>query len=142
MKRDDIKAALREAEMISEQVTDPDLRKIAFATVLERMLADPTMRASPSKVDGHPVSKTPSRAAVSRPANGPTAWVESLRAEGFFAQPKSLANVVERIQALGHNIESKNVTEPLEKMVQAKILHRERSAEGGSKRRVWIYTSR
>lgn len=129
------------AESIASHVADPELRSIAFDRLLQRLLrgADSALELERTEVARRPAPspRSPRRTAK----EGPTAWVESLRAEAFFSEPKTLSNVVERVRALGHNIESKNVTDPLEKLVQAKILRRERTAGNGGKRGVWSYSN-
>jgi hypothetical protein len=64
-----------------------------------------------------------------------------LFAEGFFSKSRSLAEVTEAVRAQGHNVESKNVTAPLEKLIQSKTLRRERKADDVSKRGVWMYSN-
>lgn len=136
-----LRTAIETAQTVTAGIADPQLRSVAFGKVLDHLIASPT---GPVTLTRARVAKSPrpkSARAPRAPHDGPTAWVEALRSEGFFAAPKSLADLTEAVCARGHKVESKNVTEPLEKLVRAKILKRERKPSEGEKRGVWMYVN-
>lgn len=136
-----LRSAVETAQSVTAGLSDPQLRSIAFAKVLDHLLAGGVPESRPPNgPDPAPRPRSP-KTVSSPPRNGPMAWVETLRAEAFFSKPKSLAEVTEAVRAQGHNIESKNVTDPLEKSVQSKALRRERRANEGAKRGVWMYSN-
>jgi hypothetical protein len=136
-----LRAAVETAQSVTAGIGDPQLRGIAFGKVLAHLLANsltPTILPR-TRSDSKP-------APISRPgprpaANGPTAWISSLRDDGFFSSPKSLGDITEAVCAQGHTVESKYVTAPLEKLVLAKVLKRERKPAEGQKRGVWLYVN-
>jgi hypothetical protein len=136
-----LRAAVETAQSVTAGISDPELRGIAFGKVLDRLLAGAAAEL-PTRDGSKPRSRPTSLKTVVLPSrDGPRAWVESLLSEGYFSKSKSLAEVTEAVRAQGHNVESKNVTDPLEKLVQAKALRRERKASEGSKRGIWMYSN-
>lgn len=135
-----LRIAVETAQSVTEGITDPQLRGIAFGKVLDHLLAGSVI----SRTAQHPSLGKPSpkqRGRAVRVSNeGPTDWVGTLQREGFFSSPKSLGDVTEAVRAQGHNVESKNVTEPLEKLVRLKLLRRERRPSGAQKRGRWMYS--
>lgn len=136
-----IRDAIGEAQSIVEGIQDPELRAVAFGRVLDYLLVSESLVRSPGVIE---VRKGPSRPVKGAPLSlrpGPSAWVGSLLHEGFFSKPKTLSEVTESVRAQGHNIESKNVTDPLEKLVRSKLLRRERGPGEGTKHGVWRYSN-
>ena len=137
-----LKSAVETAQSVTEGLADPQLRSIAFGKVLEHLLIAGTSTPLTVSREHAPVVANRQR---NRPrptvSDGPTAWVDILRTEGFFASPKSLADVTEAVCAQGQKVESKNVTEPLEKLVKSRTLKRERKPTEGQKRGVWMYVN-
>lgn len=134
------KQAIEAAEAASAGLADPHLRSIAFERVLEHLLSTAPVERSAPGPSGREAADS-LRQRTRRPAHdGPTAWIQSLRDEGFFGSSKSLAEVTEAVRARGHNVESKYVTAPLEKLVQSKVLRRERAPKSGQKRGLWTYS--
>ncbi len=135
-----LRAAVRQAQSVAQEVSDPQLREIAFGKILETLLA-PARSVLGQSVPETRVKAEPrhERRAPARARHGPTAWVEEIRGEGFFKDGKTLGALTEEVRARGHNVESKNLTEPLEKLVKSKRLRRTRASSGGE-RGVWVYT--
>jgi len=140
LNHDGIRRAIELAESATAGMSDAELRGIAFGKVLDRLLEESTVafETKPSSTEGKRGIRLAPRSTA--PVDGPKTWIESLVSEEFFDSPKSLAEVTEAVRARGHNIESKNVTDPLEKAVVAKILRRERKPGDESKRGIWRYS--
>jgi hypothetical protein len=139
-----LRAAVESAEAVTSGVSDPQLRAIAFGRVLDHLLAGGATQ-SPTQIQREgtepPRHRAPSGVRPPSSRSGPSAWINSLRDEGFFTKQKPLAEVTEAVRAQGHNIDSKNVTDPLERLVQSKVLRRERKPTDGSTRVVWLYSN-
>lgn len=134
-----LRKAVEMAELATIGVEDVQLRSVALGRVLDRLLTDsqPALLL-PVEFRGPQSEKQRSKAPA---RDGPTAWIASLRNEKFFTQSRTLAEVVEVVRAQGHHVESKNVTDPLEKLVRSKVLRRERKSVAGSTRPVWVYST-
>jgi hypothetical protein len=136
-----LRAAVETAQSVTDGISDPQLRGIAFGKVLDCLLSGEPVGPTPHV--GRPHSSPAQSPKVAAPTgrDGPNAWIDSLVNEGFFSKSRSLADVTEAVRAQGHNVESKNVTAPLEKLLQSKALRRERKANETSKRGVWMYSN-
>jgi hypothetical protein len=136
---------VKRAERIAATLSDQKLRQITFELVLSQLLR--TESISPEVSTGRSTesrhAKRPAKEGAvrdrRRPDDGPSEWVETLFDEQFFQSPKSIAAVVERVKAMGHNILSKDVTFPLVRLVKLRKLRRQRGTNGTSKRLVWLY---
>jgi hypothetical protein len=142
---DDLRAVIRRAHLIAEEEPEPNLRSVTYTCVLRFLLQEgegpPPQAASRAPPSGTVTPKPSSRKVNTRNSpEGPSSWVTSLRLDNFFRQPKTITDVVTAIKALGHNVESKDVTYPLEQLARSKTLRREKLQAQGSKRRVWTYT--
>ncbi len=136
-----IRAAVSEALSIVEGIKDPANQSVVLGKVLDRLLWDVRPAVLPSE-HVRPVGiPSPRSVSSAQLRDGPTAWVEDLHHEGFFTNPRTLSDVTEGVRARGHNVLSKNVTDPLEKLVTTKRLRRTRSPSEGQKRGVWFYTN-
>jgi hypothetical protein len=136
-----LRRAIETAQSVTQGIGDPQLRGIAFGKVLERLLAGEPLALTPHVEHPRPSPSQPQKVAVPPGREGPNAWIAALVAEGFFSKSQSLADVTEAVRARGHNVESKNVTAPLEKLLQTKVLRRERTASGTAKRGLWMYSN-
>jgi len=136
-----LRMAVETALSATDKISDPQLRGIAFGKVLDHLFVGQPIEPSLCIGQGSSAQPHPPGGANSPSRDGPNAWVHSLFAEGFFSKSRSLAEVTEAVRAQGHNVESKNVTAPLEKLIQSKTLRRERKADDVSKRGVWMYSN-
>jgi hypothetical protein len=136
-----LRSAVDTAGSVTEGISDPQLRAIAFGKVLDRLLLDEPLRLVQPGNLPRGASLPPPKVAAAPSRGGPNAWIDSLVAERFFSEARSLAEITEAVRAQGHNVESKNVTAPLEKLVQSKVLRRERKASETAKRGVWMYSN-
>ncbi|MBI3185575.1 MAG: hypothetical protein HYZ28_25840 [Myxococcales bacterium] len=121
-----------EAEVAVAAVKDPELRRVAFERVLSSLLersipdaAEITHRRTAS-VQATPTSK---RGGASRA--GPKARVEELVEDGFFAKPKTIAQVKAELANRGHHIPLTSLSGPLQTLTQARTLRRSRLSAPG-----------
>lgn len=135
-----LRSAVNTAHEATEGITDPQLRAVALGRVLDHLLAAAELGSPQPSGRSPPMRSSPAARVVAASGNGPRKWIESLVGEGFFSNPKSLAAITEAVRAQGHRVESKNVTDPLVKLVQAKILRRENRSGPEAKRGVWLYS--
>ena len=138
---DRLRALVHQAELATSNVSDPELRKSAFETVLAKLLVGTAQE--PPSVSPPPAGETthshPKKARKIRTVTGPSKWVEEILGEGYFSQQRSLTDVTNRVCELGHHVKSKDVTYPLLRLVAQKKLRRSRQELAGGKRGDWIY---
>src|SRR3954447_14862190 len=81
------------AEAAVAGMADPQLRQVAFAKILERLLAEaePARRADATSKRGEVGDRKQRRVAAGR--GGPIAHIEELVGEQFFREPKTLGEV-------------------------------------------------
>ncbi len=133
--------AVEKALEVAQSVGDPELRKVAFGSLLAHFLArgvqapaarkaeDPPPRDEPSPVRGE---KTPKN-------GGPKARLESLREEGFFAAPRTAQDILTALSERRHHMRHEDLTWPLVQMVKERELRRKKDAVGG--KQVWRYSN-
>jgi len=120
------------AEAAVAQMTDPQLKQVAFGKILEQLLigsteasTDVSARRAPATKDERP------RASVGR--GGPVAHIEDLIAEGFFQQPRTLVGVRTELANRGHHIPRTSLSGPLQSLCQRRILRRMKHRINGGK---------
>jgi hypothetical protein len=69
--------------------------------------------------------------------NSITKQLEGLKSEGFFNNPKTVAEIVARLATDGFHYPSNSLTNPLLRSIRARMLGRMKSFEG-----LWTYTKR
>jgi hypothetical protein len=113
-------------------VKDPELRRVAYQKVLEELIS----AASKEKLPPAP-SKTPSDSKKSpkkpKKRSGPTGRVQDLTEEGFFKKPKTIAQVKAELENRGYHIPLTSLSGPLQKLVQKRILRRNKVKASGKK---------
>ncbi len=116
------------AERAVQGVKDPELRKLAYAKVLDEMLgpAPSATRAEPKE----PARKAPARATPAKTRRGPSGRIRELVDEGFFKKPKTIAQVRSALEERGHHIPLTSMSGPLQKFCQAKVLRRQKKKSG------------
>lgn len=145
MREDSIRVAIATAERAVAPIADLELRRIAFERVLDHLLR---IADTPLAGEG-PTPKSPGPKSALRggsnnraaPSTGPSAWIERLQSDGFFAEPRTITDTVAQVRALGHAVESKDITFPLVRMVRLRRLRREQKPEPHLRRKVWVYTN-
>lgn len=128
---------LADAEKLVSSVQDLELRKIAFAKVLDTILGDPAPRSTsaptnPQSAEVQVDTSTPKR-------SGPQSYIEELVVEQFFASPKSISDVKDELADRGHHIALTSLSGPMQKLCQRKKLRRQRQITEG--REVFMYSN-
>ncbi len=63
-------------------------------------------------------------------SRGPRALIAALRSEGFFDEPKGIADIQAKLRTDGHNLESNNLSGPLKRFTQDRVLTRSENEKG------------
>jgi hypothetical protein len=124
---EDLKKMVLSAEAAVASVKDPELRRAAFEKVLERLLTMPEP-ASPNATPGRrqPPPTPPAKTAARGPGKpGPTARVEELIAEGFFATPRSLGDVLKELGTRGFHTNRQPLSVVMLRLCRNKKLRRQ-----------------
>lgn len=120
------------AEAAVAGMTDPQLKQVAFAKILEQLLAESAGVASGAvKIKGAPTGTAQRQSSVGR--GGPVAHIEELIADGFFGEPRTLGDVRTELANRGHHIPRTSLSGPLQLLCQRKVLRRMKHRINGSK---------
>ena len=129
-KKADYARLVNEAEAAVSAVKDPELKRVAFEKILGTLLQDSTPSQAPQRA----------RANVPKPAKpppkarlGPTAYIQELIDDGFFASPRSIADVKEELSNRGHHIPQTSLSGPLQSLTQQRLLRRQKTGGAGAK---------
>src|SRR5947207_1097211 len=101
------------AEAAVAQMSDPKLREVAFAKILEQLLrpvAEYVAVRGARRTGSSSVSRHPSRAV----GGGPISLIETLIDEQFFEQPRALRDVQAELVNRGHRIPRTSLSGPLQ----------------------------
>lgn len=128
------------AEAAVSDVTDPQLKQVAFGKILEQLLAPgsefgPAPMARPTHV--MPATAVGKSAPVSR---GPVGLIEGLVNEDFFQPGKSLRDVQTELQNRGHRIPRTSLSGPLQGLCRRRVLRRTKETPAGGNNAVYIYS--
>lgn len=132
------KVALAEASV--QGVKDPELRRVAFEKVLEKLLstdAEVRVSAKAGKRKTSPTKKTkqPKR------RGGPKAYILDLMEEGFFSKPKAIADVQTALEERGHHIAITSLSGPLQSLCKDRTLRRQqKEVDGKGAKKVYVYS--
>ena len=129
----EIQLLVQRAEASVVNVKDPELRKIAFARVLDSFL---TREAGPPTDNNQ--KKTALRR-VSANKGGPSGYIEDLAAEGFFRKQATLSDVKRELANRGHVIPLTSLSGPMQRMCKRKILRRHRGTVAGKE--TFVYSN-
>jgi hypothetical protein len=129
------------AEKAVQGIKDPALKRLAFEKVLEDMLhtnsVDTGNKRKPKAIQPAP-SKAVASTAGTR-SGGPQFLVEELEGDGFFKNPKTIAQVRTELKNRGHHLPVTSLSGPLQILCQRKVLRREKIANG-KKQRSFAYS--
>lgn len=124
------------AEKAVGGVKDPELKRVAFQTVLEDMLKVGSVVGSAKRglaVAGPEMSTGRKKAGGSKMA-GPQIHVEGLVTDGFFKKAKTIGQVKTQLENSGHNIPVTSLSGPLQILCQRRVLRRQRIPDDKGKR--------
>jgi hypothetical protein len=125
----DYAALILQAEKAVAGVKDPDLKRIAFQKILDELLSGgsaKTQAPKPTKA-----AAKPRKATTTTSKGGPKAYIEEMIADGFFRKkPKTLAEVKAELENRGHHIPLTNLSTPMQRLTQRRILRRSKLDSG------------
>lgn len=124
-------AARRTAEQAISDMPDGPLRVKAFEVILNSLLSR-SGQLIPEKT-----ARVSENAPV-RQASSLGARVALLRDEGFFREPRSLADIQEKLREKGWHYAQTNLSTPLLRLVRQRQLRRLQSSDGT--KHVWRYS--
>jgi hypothetical protein len=131
----------KEAELAVHGMADGDLKVKAFETILNHLLsgnAGTPAVASSAATNG----KSPTKQKDTAP-RAPKSFGErvlSLKADGFFAEQRSIAEIRQELKKNGWHYPVTSMSGPLQSLVQKKSLRRERVDEKEG-RKGWKYSN-
>jgi len=133
--------ARREAEAAVKDMPEGDLKNTAFATILAHRLGQGTAPVPPSPSPTRTKARSATNKAGAPRREGTTARLLRLVEEGFFAQPRSLADIKAALAERGWHYQVESLGTPVTRLVQSKhkYLRRTQIAEGGKK--IWKYSN-
>jgi hypothetical protein len=107
---------------------DPDLRKIAFQTILADLLGSPP---ATKKVGSSAKAASKQKSTSSAGSKGgPKAYIEELIEDNFFQKPKTISEVKTALENDGHHIAVTSLSGPLQKLCQHRQLRRQKNDSG------------
>jgi hypothetical protein len=124
--------ARKNAEEAVADMSDGPLKLKAFEMILGSLLSLKSLRSNEESISegADEVSKGIPTSLADR--------IESLAVEGFFAEPKSLAEIQAKLAECGWHYPQANLSTPLVRLVRQRRLRRLQLQDGN--KRVWKYT--
>lgn len=126
-------ALVTEAEQAVADVKDPELRRAAFEKILETLLGGPGPLLIQGETKKLQQTRARGKALQSKTRGGPQAYIEELVGDGFFKQPRTMAQVKTELSNRGHHIVRTSLSGPLQKLCQRKLLRRQKVKGKGAK---------
>ena len=128
-KRDDYADLVAQAGKAVERVKDPDLKRIAFQKILDDLLSS----GGPAPQKARVANRASHKAAKTKRAGGPRAYIDELVEDGFFKKPTTIAQVKAELENRGHHIPLTSLSGPLQRLCQDKKLRRQKVKASGNK---------
>ena len=129
-------AARKIAEQVVEGMQDEVLRARAFEITYQSLLA----QSSNQHVQGSgAVARAAPPERVRKPRTGVRALIEGLLNDGFFDDPQSLTDVMNRLRDDGHRYRQFDLSKPLQRLTQDKLLRRHEGTKNGGAKKVFLY---
>ena|SRR5689334_1154507 len=142
---DRFETAARAAERASAAVKDPELRKIAFDRILQRLLEEEKGNAprGPRRAVKIKAGESSDRSRPP-PKQGPIVWLSQLVQDGFFEEGQGQKEILSRLAQKGRHLRDYQITQQLLALVQRGVLEREKESDdsAGHGRTVWKYRRR
>ena len=131
MSLDNLLAARKKAEQAVSDMPEGPLKIKAFEVILSSLL-------SPKSSSPENELPAPREAITGEAPSSFAGRIGRLSAEGFFAEPRSLAEVQSALAERGWHYPQENLSTPLVRLVRQRQLRRLQLAEGN--KRVWKYS--
>jgi hypothetical protein len=132
----DLVAARRRAEEAVADMLDGPLKIKAFEVILSSLISGDDPRPPMGEKDSLPATRAGEGG--SRPRSSLADRVGALAEEGFFGEPRSLADIQRKLAEHGWHYAQTNLSTPLIRLVRQRQLRRLQLAEGN--KRVWKYS--
>ena len=133
----------KEAQESVENIKDPELRKIAFAKIMDSLLN----QSSPAAVAvAYPATqlkksiskrKNTTEPKVKSSKKGPQSQIKALLDDNFFVSPKTISEVKTELATRGFHIPLMQLSTPLMRLCQQKILRRSKVGESSYSYSIW-----
>ena len=136
----DLTPHLEIAEKAVAAVKDPRLREIAFGRILDHLLA--SKNSDPSKTDFAVIGKQPGGKPKTKTAStGTSAWLRELVDEGFFAEPKSIKQILQELSNRSHHLRGTDLTRQMQQLCHDKLLRRRKQASASGGKEVFHWSN-
>ena len=138
MPKSDYADLVAQAEQAVKSVTNAELKRVAFEKILDDLLKGLRQSSAPqvaAKVVERREPHTKTKATARR---GPQQYIEDMILDAFFKTPKTIADVKAELENRGHHIPLTSLSGPLQKLVQRRMLRRQRGKIEG-KRQGFVY---
>lgn len=130
---------VEKAEQIASAVKDSQLKPVAFEIILGFLLhSGKSGFAGTGKV---PKSDRNKDEIKNKKSEGTIAWLEELKEENFFEEPKNSSGILSALAERGHHLKDSDLTLPLQKLTKRKLLRRKKQAPIEGRRKVWYYSN-
>ncbi len=133
--QEDFKNLVHRAEQAVASVKDPELRRVAFEKILDRLLGageDHVLKKGKQKKQSASTNTSTAKT-TGRRSSGPTGFVREMTQDGFFKKPKTIAQVKAELENRGHHIPLTSLSGPLQSLCKDRTLRRQRTTDGGKK---------
>lgn len=134
--REELVRARDEALAVVSDMSDGPLKTSTYLTILAELVKHALFSGKRSQTQE--ADQTP-RATVGAKATGTTNRIMNLIDEGFFAQPRSLKEIRERLAESGFHYRLEDLGTPLTRLAQRKRLRRSQFSVRGKK--IWKYSN-
>lgn len=136
------KDAVKSAEEAVESVKDQKLKEIAFAQILERLLAgEPAARGARHKPPHIASRRSPSKRSAGSRKPGIIDWMRELVADGFFKTPRSVNAMLTELGERGHHLTRADISWPLRNLCETRALRRKKIIPDGGKVAIWHWVN-
>ena len=131
---------VKQAESAVASIKDPDLRRAGFERILDDLISNASGGNSGTK---HTASSKRGRVKPkgSSKQHGPRAHILEMKADGFFAKPKTISEVKVELGNRGHHIAITSLSGPLQSLCQAKELRRQKLDGQTGKKKTFGYSN-
>jgi hypothetical protein len=132
---------VKQAEEAVASINDGELKGIAFAKILDTLLAQPGPVKHSAVIKGNPKAKPKQDTAREAPKKkgGPKGYVEELIHDSFFKTPKTLSAIRAELGNRGHHIPVTSLSNPMMMLCQERRLRRQKATDGS--KQVFTYSN-
>lgn len=135
---DRLKEIRKKAQEAVADMPDGELKTKAFEVLLQHLLGLESPTKLSEKREAGPRISTSAK--TSKKSGSTKSRILLLRDEGFFAVPRSIADIKSELQAHGWILPMTTLSGPLQGLVQDRELRRIRD-QGPKKKKVWKYVN-